>query len=102
MQKLVQALALALVLLGAPALARAQDMQANTTGTVQVTPVAFPGSLEDVRNLSAGQAASILVGGSLGSLLAGSLLGGGVFGVVGAIVGAIGGNSWYEQRNWPF
>ena len=104
MRKLVTVLALSLGLLAAPAVSQAQTHTAGMTGSagVHATLASFPSSVREVQNLSVEQAVAILGGAALGTFLVDSFVERGIVTLAGAVIGAIGGNHWYEKHYWPF
>ena len=101
MLKLMRVMAVIVALAMLPAVAGAQTLQAGATDA-QITLAAFPTDVESAKNMPAAQAAAIVGGGLIGAAVADSFLGGGLFTVVGVLVGAVAGNSWYDRHYWPF
>ncbi|MEI6557560.1 MAG: hypothetical protein WCO00_04075 [Rhodospirillaceae bacterium] len=104
MRKLVPVLALSLGLFAAPAVSQAQTLPAVMTGPsqAQVTLAAFPSSLHDIERMSVEQAVAIVGGAALGALLVDSFVERGIVTLAGTVIGAVGGNIWYEKHYWPF
>ena len=106
MRKLVPVVALSLGLLAAPAASQAQTqtLPAVMTGSAgaQVTLAAFPSSVHDVENMSVEQAVAIVGGAALGAFLVDSFVERGIVTLAGTVIGAVGGNHWYEKHYWPF
>lgn len=100
MAKLMRAAALLVALLTMPGLAGAQTLGA--TNDVRATLAAFPSDMQSVRSMPVPQAAAILGGALVGGYAVGLILDGGLFTLVGALAGAVGGNAWYEKNYWPF
>jgi len=104
MRKLVRVVALTSALMALPAVAGAQTLQAGTTAPAQaqVMLAAFPTDLQSAQNMPKAQAAAILGGAAIVGAVADTFLEGGLFTVAGILIGAVGGNAWYEQHYWPF
>ncbi|MEI8393909.1 MAG: hypothetical protein WCF85_04175 [Rhodospirillaceae bacterium] len=75
-------------------------------GSFEVAALDSSQSLPDLAksfmNMPVKQLAAIGVGAFGGVYVAEMLLEGGVFSLIGAAIGGIGGNHWYEKRYWPF
>jgi len=104
MRKLVPVLALSLGLMAAPAVSQAQTLSAEMTcpSEVHATLASFPSSVHEVENMEVLQAVAILGGAALGALLVDSFVERGIVTLAGTVIGAVGGNIWYEKHYFPF
>ena len=104
MRKLLPVLALTLGLFAAPAVSHAQTSPAVMTGpsAVHATLAAFPSNMHDVQNMSVEQAVAIIGGAVIGATLVDSFVERGIVTLAGTVIGAVGGNFWYEKHYWPF
>jgi len=105
MRALLFVLALVVLTAGAVAPLHAQGL-APATATlavadtdVELLPVSF---FSEIQQMPAPRLAAIVGGGFLGGIVVDSVLGGGLFTVLGVLVGAGLGNEWYERGAWPF
>jgi hypothetical protein len=63
------------------------------------TPVAFKSGL---RHMSLEEMGAVIVGAAVVGTAADLVFDGGLFGIVGVVVGAALGSEWYEKDLWPF
>ncbi len=104
MRKLVPVIALLVGLFAVPTLSQAQTLPAGMTGPggAQVILASFPSSMHDVENMSLQQAVAIMGGAVLGTVLVETFVERGIVTLAGSVIGAVGGNYWYEKHYWPF